>query len=110
MTNLNIAHRRLHNQFTSQQTFGSRRHFLMGAAATVGSAILAACGGSSAGSPNCDAIKQIIAYDNSQIQKLQQQEVGVTNLITLSQIQTQITGFQQDISTRQQQAKQQHCP
>ncbi len=91
----------------------TRRLFLLATAATVGSYALTACGsggGGTGNSPNCDTIGQNITHDNNQIQALQQQRAGTTNQATIGQINTQIAGLQQDISSLQQQAKQTQCP
>ncbi|HZU04087.1 MAG TPA: hypothetical protein VFA10_30775 [Ktedonobacteraceae bacterium] len=64
--------------------------------------------------PSCDQIEKRIASDALQIQFLiqflQQQEASTNNPATIAQLNTQITGLEQDQATLEQLAQSLACP
>jgi TolA-binding protein len=62
------------------------------------------------GDPTCNVINTCIANDNLQIQTLQAQKASTTNRARIAQINQQIAGLQQDITSLQQQRREHHCP
>ncbi len=60
--------------------------------------------------PSCDQIEKRIASDALQIQFLQQQEASTNNPATIAQLNTQVTGLEQDQSALEQLAQSLACP
>ncbi len=60
--------------------------------------------------PLCDQIEERITSDALRIQLLQQQETSTNNPATIAQINTQITGLEQDRATLEQLAQSLACP
>lgn len=60
--------------------------------------------------PSCDQIEKRIASDMLQIQRLQQQEASTNNTATIAQINTQVTGLEQDQAALEQLAQALACP
>ena len=60
--------------------------------------------------PSCDQIEKRIASDTLQIQRLQQQEASTNNSATIAQINTQVTGLEQDQAALEQVAQALACP
>jgi hypothetical protein len=60
--------------------------------------------------PSCDQIEKHIASDALQIQFLQQQEASTNNAATIAQLNTQITGLEQDQAALEQLAQSLACP
>lgn len=60
--------------------------------------------------PLCDQIEERITSDALRIQLLQQQETSTNNPATIAQINTQITGLEQDQAALEQMAQTLACP
>ncbi len=60
--------------------------------------------------PSCDQIEKRIASDTLMIQRLQQQEASTNNSTIIAQINTQITGLEQDQAALEQLAQTLACP